>query len=141
MAGEPVIVRDPVITLVSDPDTTPVLEDISCYVRTFAHEQDVSELDVSTFCAPSATDTGRVSDAGVLTCFWSPDMFTALKAHIGDVVLIEILHNSGDTLVQQFRGRYAAVPMGTTEPGEAIEVDIAFAILETPDYVTATVAG
>ena len=139
VTGTPTVVRTPSADLISDPLGTPVHNDISCAVRYWDHQSDVEELDSRTFCAPGATEVGAVTDSLVIGLLWSEEVDDILRPLIGEEVWFEFKDNSAETEVKQFKSRFGAVPFGRHEVGQLVEVDLACAVLSTPDTVTPTV--
>lgn len=133
VSGAPIVVRTPEADLITDPEGTPVHNDISCAVFYWDHSADVEELDSKTFCAPGATDVGAVTDSLVVGLRWSQEVDDILRPLLGQEVWFEFKDNAADSTVSRFKSRFNAVPLGRHEVGQLIEVELACAVLATPE--------
>ena len=134
-----VIPRNPQVLMDHDPDGASAVIDLSCYVSAIDISSESAEVDVATFCNPSATAPGKVTDSAVFSILWSKDMYDAMKPHKDKEVLFSVKYDETDTEAIEFRGKYATLPWGYITPGERVEDDLSVAVLTSPDYVTPTI--
>ncbi len=110
--------------------------ELECDANALELAPSTEDIDVGVFCEPSATEQGRTTYTAVLSGFWSPDLYTKLVGHVGQDATLRFYPDAADTTRYiTFGTRYSSVPWGRFEVGQAVPVDLALAVLTTPDYV------
>jgi hypothetical protein len=108
--------------------------DLSCYAFAFELTPSVEEIDVGTFCVPSATETGRVTYTALIALLWEPALYTLLQPHVRQQ---GVLHYKPSPVADptnglSFNTRFASQPWGRFELGQRIEVELPLAVLSDP---------
>jgi hypothetical protein len=132
----PQIMRDAEVHFVFDTG----IVDISCDTVAFEITPSTEEIDVGTFCNPSATDQGRVTFTASVSMLWSVALYNKLLPHVGKTgtfaSTLSTAPGSFDKFIR-FNCRYSAMPWGRFEIGQRVEVELPLAVLDTPQYVDA----
>jgi hypothetical protein len=116
--------------------TGPVVVDVSCYTIALELTPNVEEVDVGTFCNPTATETGRVTYTALLAMLWAPELYALLQPHVGAQALLSFAPDAAHAAdYVRFTTRYAALPWGRFELGQRVEVDLPLAVIDTPTWV------
>ncbi len=132
----PSIMRNPSLHLNY---TGPVVVDLSCEARALEIVPSTEELDVGTFCNPSATEQGRTTYTAVATLLWSPALYAKLQPYVGVQGLLSFAPDAANPVdYVRFNTRFASQPWGRFEVGQAVEVDLPLAVLDTPTWVDGT---
>jgi hypothetical protein len=121
------VVRDPELKFKFDTPTAEV--DLSCYTVAVDIGSDAETIDVGTFCAPGATEVGKVTETVVVAFLWEEALYTALQAHIGEEFTMLFKPIGTGTKVISCTARYAALPWGRFEIGQRVEADLTLAVL------------
>jgi hypothetical protein len=142
MAG-PLIPRKPTITITYTPEGGGAAEtvDLSCYVNAVDIGSDAETIDVGTFCAPGATEIGKVTDSIVLSTLWSPELYAALEPHLNEEGHLVLKLTDTDTKGIQADVKYSSLPWGRFVAGERVEDDLTLAVLSAIEYDTLPVAA
>lgn len=138
--SHPIVVNDAHVHITfqktAGPPATYEVVDLSCDAVAVEIGADTENIDVGTFCAPTASDLGRTQYTGVLSGLWSPELYAKLAPHVGQVGWLAL--NPDQTITPakfiHFRTRYGALPWGRFEIGQRVEVDLALAVLDSPVY-------
>ncbi len=122
--------------------TGPVVVDLSCEARALELTPSTEELDVGTFCNPSATEQGRTTFTASATLLWSPALYAKLQPYVGVQGLLSFAPDPANpTDYIRFNTRFASQPWGRFEVGQAVEVELALAVLDTPTWVDGTMVA
>ena len=135
MATPPLIVREGELVIEYTTPTAATV-DLSCYAFAVEPASDVEELDIGTFCAPSATDQGKITESIVISLLWSEDLYTALQPHIGVAGKLVYTPVAGGSKALQADVKYSTMPWGRFEIGARVEVDLPLAVLSPIIYGT-----
>ncbi len=110
--------------------------ELECDANALEITPSTEDIDLGTFCEPTATDQGRTTFTAVLSLLWSPSLYTKLAGHEGQTATLRFYPDPADTSRYiTFQTRYASVPWGRFEVGQRVDVELALAVLSTPDYV------
>lgn len=116
----------------------PTEVDVSCFLFAVELGSETEEIDVGTFCSPSATDMGRTTQTAVLSMLWEPALYEALAPHVGEQGTFEFVpDDTAPTEVVSFDTRYGSVPWGRFEIGQRVEVELPLAVLSTIAFTPA----
>jgi len=119
--------------------TGPVVVDLSCFATAFELTPSTEEIDIGTFCAPSAVEQGRTTYSALVAFLWEPALYTALQAHIGELMTFAFAPNYLiNTEYIKFDSKYASQPWGRFEIGQRVEVELPLAVLTVPTWITGT---
>jgi hypothetical protein len=109
---------------------TPTVVDVSCFLYAVELGSETEEIDVGTFCAPTATDLGRTTQSAVLSMLWEPALYEALAPHVGEQGTFKFVpDDTVPTEVISFDTRYGSMPWGRFEIGQRVEVELPLAVL------------
>lgn len=115
--------------------------DIACDIWAFELGSDTEEIDIGTFCDPSASDQGRTTYTAVLSLLWSPALYTKLLPHVGEECGFAWVPDLTDIATAiTFHTRYSAMPWGRFEIGQRVEVELPLAVLGPIEYGDTTAA-
>ncbi len=113
----------------------PVIVDLSCDAIALEITPSTEEIDVGTFCNPSATEQGRTTYTAVASLLWSPALYAKLQPYVGVQGLLAFAPDATNpTDYVRFNTRFAAQPWGRFEVGQRVEVELPLAVLETPTW-------
>ena len=115
-----------------------VVVDLSCFTVSVELTPNVEDVDVGTYCAPTATDQGRVTYSASATMLWEPALYTTLTPQMGRLDgLVQIYPRGTFPLeVVRWTGGYVLQPWGRFEVGQRVEVELPLAVLDTPVWFT-----
>jgi hypothetical protein len=135
MAG-PIVIRKSLLHL-NYPG--PLTVDLSCYAIALEITPNIEDLDVGTFCNPSAMVHGRVTYSATATLLWEPALYTLLQVHIGEAALCVFAPDAAVMAAHvQFNTRFSSQPWGRFELGQRVEVELPLAVLDTPVWMPGT---
>jgi len=138
--SNPIVVRNAHVHITYGTGNPPVapytVVDLSCDAVAVEIGSDTENVDVGTFCAPTASDLGRTTYTAVLSALWSPELYAKLAPHVGQTGWLALNPDQGLTPAKfvHFRTRYGALPWGRFEIGQRVDVDLALAVLDAPIY-------
>ena len=113
--------------------------DLSCYAIAMEITPSTEEIDIGTFCAPSASALGRTTYTALASLLWEPALYTALNSHINELGVAAFAPDATKPLEYvKFDTRYAAQPWGRFEVGQRVEVELPLAVLTTPAWFVGT---
>ena len=115
----------------------PTVVDLSCFTTALEITPSTEEVDIGTFCAPSATEQGRTTYSALAAFLWEPALYTALQPMIGLPILVAFAPDANDTThYVKWNSRFAAQPWGRFEVGQRVEVELPLAVLDVPVWFT-----
>lgn len=77
------------------------------------------EVDVSTFAAPTATDSGKITQSIAMNLRFTKDWYTALSPYVGQDVSFSMTPVAG-TLFSALV-KFGTLPLGSFEAGQPVE--------------------
>src|SRR5262245_19971195 len=133
MAG-PIVCNDVYVKFVFGPPTQEI--NLECHAIAVEIVPSSEEIDVGTFCNPTATDQGRTTYRSTITFPWSPELHLALAPHVGELGNFAMIPDQkghpNDYI--QFSTRFSSPPWGRFELGQRVEVELPIAVLTEPNW-------
>ena len=137
------ILHNPSLVFIKNPDITPEIIDLSCFTTALDLSSVADVIQIGTFCEPTASAIGSISEEATAVFLWEPALAEALDDEdmIGEEILVQLAVKVGDTFGVSFRASYASLPWGRFGLGAPVEVDLALAVkssFKNGDFDTAS---
>ena len=135
------VLHNPALHFVSDPDNTAVSTNLSEFTKTVIITSTADSIDIGTFENPAASSVGRVQNDSSIEFLWSKELPETLEPLLGEDLEIQLYPDGEpDPSVAHnrvsYRGSFAALPWGTFALGEPVPSTLTMGVSTAPKSET-----